>query len=207
MENISIQSEKELLISYACEQFEKAAYDKALEAFILAYQKGYEKEWIFENIYNCYMIGNEEEFRKTYMHQAADAKISYDECLLDFIPYRDGEYFIFDKEKRIFRGVFSVSALQGAKADSAYEVMEYSAAVVALDWDFRVESSILTKAPERKIYIVCQDAKRCMSFWKVPELKEYLKKIIVFFNYHELQNFFHNICLGLYGAVVRRIRF
>ena len=91
MENISIQSEKELLISYACEQFEKAAYDKALEAFILAYQKGYEKEWIFENIYNCYMIGNEEEFRKTYMHQAADAKISYDECLLDFIPYRDGE--------------------------------------------------------------------------------------------------------------------
>ena len=191
MENISIQSEKELLISYACEQFEKAAYDKALEAFILAYQKGYEKEWIFENIYNCYMIGNEEEFRKTYMHQAADAKISYDECLLDFIPYRDGEYFIFDKEKRIFRGVFSVSALQGAKADSSYEVMEYSAAVVALDWDFRVESSILTKAPERKIYIVCQDAKRCMSFWKVPELKEYLKKIIVFFNYHELQNFFH----------------
>lgn len=137
------------------------------------------------------MSGNEERFRETYMQQAAYLRIPYDECMLDFIPYRDGEYFIFDKEKHIFRGVFSVPALYGTKADSVYEVIEHSAVVLALDWDFRLETGILTKAKERKLYIVCQDAKRCISFWKIPELKEYLRGITVFFNYHEYQDYFH----------------
>lgn len=48
------------LLVYACEQFERGVYDKALEIFILVYDKGYEQEWILENIYNCYMAGNED---------------------------------------------------------------------------------------------------------------------------------------------------
>lgn len=202
MGNVNILGDEDTLLSYACEQFEKEAYDKALEAFILAYQKGYERKWILENIYNCYMIGNEKTFRETYMHQAVDAKIVYDECVLDFVPYSDGEYFIFDKEKRIFRGVFSISALQRTKADTVYEGMEYSAVALALDWDFRLESSILTKAQERKIYIVCRDAKRCMSFWKIPELKEYLDNITVFFDYNEFRDYFHkNTSVYLPGII------
>lgn len=179
------------LISYAYEKFESGAYDKALEAFISVYQKGYEQGWILKNIYNCYMVGNEDKFRETYMLQGADAKIIYDDCLLDFIPYRDGEYFIFDKAKRVFLGIFSVPVLQKMKPNSIFDELEYSSAVLALDWDFREESDIFIKAKERKIYIVCKDAERCISFWKVPELQEYLENVTLFFDFTDLQEFFH----------------
>lgn len=46
-------NEKELL-EYACLKFEAGRYGEALEAFILAYQKGYEKEWILQTLYECY---------------------------------------------------------------------------------------------------------------------------------------------------------
>ena len=187
-----MQNEENKLISYACEQFERGGgYDKALEAFILAYQKGYQQSWILETIYNCYMSGNDNEFQNAYLNQAQNEKIAYNECLLDFIPYKDGEYFIFDKEKRAFLGVFSIPVLQGIKQDAIFDEMEYSAAALALDWDLREESDILTIAQQRKIYIVCKDAKRCMSFWKIPELKKYLKNIMVFFDFNEIQDYFH----------------
>ena len=94
-------SEKELL-AYACDRFEEENFEEALEAFVLAYTKGYEQEWILSNIYNCYLEGNQKEFRNTYQNLACDTEISYEECLLDFIPYRDGEYYIFDKEIKMY---------------------------------------------------------------------------------------------------------
>ena len=193
------------LISYAYEQFESGTYDKALEAFVASYQKGYEQEWVLENIYNCYMIGNENLFQQTYMQQAPDAKITYDECLLDFIPYRDGEYFIFDKEKRIFLGIFSIPVLKGTKPDSIFNEIEYSAVALALNWDFREKSDILTKANERKIYIVCHDARRCMSFWKIPEMIEYLEQIVIFYNFIEYQEYFHKNTSVYLPMIIRGI--
>lgn len=185
-----MKCDEEKLVKYACEQFEKEEYDAALEAFVLAYQKGYELEWVLENIYNCYMVGNEETFRNTFQ-EMADMDVAYEDCLLDFIPYREGEYFIFDKEECIFRGVFSISAFKNTEPDSIFKEYEFSGVALALNWDFRDKQSILTTAWERKIYIVCHDIKRCLSFWKIPELKEYLKNIKVFMEFNQLQEYFH----------------
>lgn len=181
----------EKLLAYACEKFERQEYDQALEAFVLAYDKGYESQWILENIYNCYMSENEMEFRRTYEWQSAGQLVAYEDCILDFVPCREGVYYIFDKEERIFRGVFSIPELQNTKQDPAFEKMEFSAAALALDWDFREEMGILTAARERKIYIVCRDVGRCLSFWKIPELEKYLRNIKVFEGYKELQAYFH----------------
>ena len=41
------------LLEYACQKFQDEKYDEALEAFVLAFQKGYEKDWVKENIYKC----------------------------------------------------------------------------------------------------------------------------------------------------------
>lgn len=184
------KEESELLL-YACEKFDAGEYDAALEAFILAYGKGYESAWILKNIYDCYMSGNEETFRTSYEKRRTGTDIPYDACTLDFIPYKEGEYYLFDKERQVFCGIFSMKELQAAWEDSAFGEMEFSAAAVALNWDFREEKGILQTAQERKLYVVCYDMKRCLSFWKVPELRECLENIELFSGYEELQDYFH----------------
>lgn len=199
-----MNTEKNELLDYACEKFECGAYDEALEAFVLAYQKGYECGWVLDNIYNCYMAGNDLEFQKAYKQYSAEIKPDYEACVLDFIPYRDGEYYIFDKEECVFRGIFSISAFQEAESDEAFQEIEFSAAALGMNWDWREESTILTEALEREIYIVCQDVRRCLSFCKIPELKEYLDNIKIFLNYEELQRYFHEntevyLPMAIYG--------
>ena len=54
------------------------------------------------------MLGNEATFEHTYVQLQENAGVSYEQCTLDFIPYREGEYYIYDKEMMFFRGVFSI---------------------------------------------------------------------------------------------------
>lgn len=183
--------EKNELLSFACDKFESGEYDTALGAFVLAYQKGYEQEWILDNIYRCYFAANEEEFRKAYQQWDVRSIVTYKECILDFIPYRDSEYYIYDKQKMIFRGVLSVHELQNIKQDAVLEDMEFSAVALVVDWDWRIVQQVLTAAVERKTYIICKDLKRCLSFWKIPELREYLSNIKIFSDFKEYQNYFH----------------
>lgn len=183
-------TEKELL-DYACMRFQEEMYDEALEAFILAYSKGYEQKWVIENIYSCYMAGNEEEFRRTYKRQEQGQGIAYEDCTLDFIPYRDGEYYIFDKEIGIFLGVFSVHELQETKPDLYFENAEFSAVVLEMGWNWNEEKEVLSEAKRRKVYVVSHDLKRCISFYKLPELEEYVKNIKIFENHQQFQDYFH----------------
>ena len=69
--------------------------------------------------------------------------------------------------------------------------MEFSAVTLGIEWDWRSIFSILTQANVRKIYMVCEDLKRGASFFKIPELREYLKNIWLFENVENMQRFFH----------------
>lgn len=183
--------EVEKLLDYACTKFQSGLYDEALEAFVLAYSKGYEQEWVMNNIYSCYMAGNEEEFCKTFAQQALDIGISYEDCILDFIPYRDGEYYIFDKEMGAFRGVFSVHDLQETESNPSLQNVEFSAAVLEMEWNWKEEKVILSEAKKRKVYIISHDLNRFLSFCKLPELAEYMQNIKIFADRQELQEYFH----------------
>lgn len=182
---------EEKLIEYACEKFQEERYDEALEAFILAYSKGYEQDWILNNVYQCYVEGNEEEFQRAYESGAAADQVPYEECLLDFIPYREGEYYIFDKELRIFRGIFSVPELKGAEPNKMFEQLEFSGAALELDWNWNERRSVLAAAESRSLYMVAHDIKRCASFWKIPELEGYVKNVRLYSDCGKLQEFFH----------------
>lgn len=186
-----MKDEGNALLQYACEKFNDGEYDAALEAFVLAYGKGYESEWVLKNIHDCYISGNEEAFRTSYGQRQTGEDIPYDDCLLNFIPYKESEYYIFDKERQAFLGIFSTEGLQEAEEDSVFRKMEFSAASAVINWDFREVESILVASRERKIYMICRDMKRCLSFWKVPELEGYLKNIKLFSGYEEFQNYFH----------------
>lgn len=182
---------EEELLTYACERFQEEKFDEALEAFVLAYCKGYEQDWILENIYQCYVEGNQEEFRKAYKFWQLEDMAAFEECLLDFIPYRDGEYYIFDKEQKRFCGVFSVPELDSTKSDKLFDEMEFSAAVAAFDWNWNEQKTVLTEAKNRKIYIVAHDIKHCLAFCKLPELMEYRDNIFFFSTAKEFQEYFH----------------
>ena len=43
---------------------------------------------MIENIYNCYVACNELEFRNAY--GKCGAEVSYEDCVLDFMPYKEG---------------------------------------------------------------------------------------------------------------------
>lgn len=184
------RSEEELL-TYACDRFEEGNYGEALEAFVLAYTKGIEQEEILKNIYLCYMDGNDREFRETYEKNMLRMGCSYEECVLDFIPCQKGEYFVFDKEKKIFSGKFSVQELQVAEADEYFQKIEFSAVALVLNWDWREYRHIFTEAKNRKLYGICHDAKRAASFAKIPELTEYMENIRIFATLKECREYFH----------------
>lgn len=184
--------DEQKLLDYACVQFEHGEYDAALEAFILSYSKGYETERVLQNIYDCYMAGNEVEFQKNYEAWKKDGfPVEYNDCRLDFVPYREGEYYVFDKETRSFRGIFSTDDINKANRAEEFQECEFSAVAVDMNWDLRMKLDIVAEAKYRKVYVVCQDIEKCVSFFKLPELAGYAKNIMVFSDEKELQKYFH----------------
>lgn len=183
-------SEQEIL-EYAFERFQEGRYGEALEAFVLAYSKGYEREEILDHIYRCYMDANDTEFRKAYEKQSGKTNYGYEDCVLDFIPCHEEEYYIFDKEDKIFRGKFSVTELREKEPDSIFRSMEFSGAVWEMDWDFRQFQPCFVEAVNRRVYVICWDLKRAVSFCKVPELAEYMDSAMLFSDRKEFQEYFH----------------
>lgn len=182
------------LLQDACELFEKQKYDQALEGFVACYNAGYEREWILENVYSCYVQPNDVTFRKTYESQNRGMMVPYDECLLDFIPYKEGQYYIYDKELQLFQGIIEVPAdleMIPNMYSASIKSMEFSPIAIGIDWDFRDVLSVLSETRKRALYAVCKDIRRGISFCKLPELDEYLKKIRIFKSIAEYQNFFH----------------
>lgn len=182
------------LLQSACELFEKQKYDQALEGFVACYNAGYEREWILENIYSCYVQPNDAAFRKTYEFQNKGMMVPYDECLLDFIPYKEGQYYIYDKELQLFQGIIEVPAhleMIPNMYSASLKSMEFSPIAIGIEWDFRDVLSVLSETRKRPLYVVCKDIRRGLSFCKLPELDEYLRKIRIFGSIAEYQNFFH----------------
>lgn len=178
----------EELLANACSRFEEGNYSEALENFILAYNEGYEQEWILENIYRCYMAGNESEFQTSYEQCCIYRDIPYESCSLDFIPYKEGEYFIYDKIERKFLGaVFS----EGIRKAENFE-REFDDVVVELEWDWREHQAPLKWTAGHNVYAICKDRNRAVSFCKVPEFAEYFSRLTAFADKESYQEYFHH---------------
>ena len=54
-----------------------------------------------------------------------------------------------------------------------------------------MQKHILTGAKARKIYAVCHDIYKGMSFYKIPELEEYMRNVRMFADKQQLQRYFH----------------
>lgn len=172
-------------------KFEEKKYDQALELFIAVYNAGYEKKAILQNLYNCYISGNEMVFRETFEIQRRKNFCSYDECNLDFFPYKDGEYYIYNRNEEKFEWVFSSKKLEKTKQEQVLDVLEFTPITLSFDGGWENFYSILTCATERKIYTICSNKERIISYFKIPEIKEYMDNVMIFQNLEEYQKYFH----------------
>lgn len=177
----------EKIVEYGIQKFEEGKYDLALEALIRAYMGEYRQKEILKNIYSCYMEGNEREFRTGYEKCCIYADISYEECILDFIPYREGEYYIYDKSEKTFVGKLAVSEMEQVEE----LIRKFDDVVVELEWDWRNFMAVLKWTDCHKVYVICHDRQRAASFCKVPELAEYFKKVKAFEDLESYQQYFH----------------
>lgn len=183
-------NEKELL-EYGCLKFENCEYDDALEIFIWLYQNHYQQEWILDNIYNCYVNGNESTFRKNFEKYKSSNDFLYEDCKLDFIPYKDGEYFIFDKQKKTFNGVISLNEVCNENVPEIFQIDEFSDVIIELDWDLRSFLKNMHGARERCIYVIAHDINKAISFFKIPEFTTIFSNIKVFLDEDNYQEFMH----------------
>lgn len=177
----------EKVLEYGVQQFEEGKYDLALEAMIQVYMEGYRQKDVLEDIHRCYMEANESEFRTNYEKCRIYTDISYEECTLDFIPYREGEYYIYDKIKKTFFGTISVSEMEQA----GELIRKFDDVAAEIEWDWRNYMAILKWTDCRKVYVICHDRQRAVSFCKIPELVEYFEKVKAFEDLEGYQQYFH----------------
>ncbi len=173
MENIG-----ENCYSIGVQLFENGDYERAVQYFIQSYNLGYEKKQILENLYACFVLPNEQEFRDNYnKNREGITQIPFEESVLDFIPVTEKRFYIYDKEQEKFAGVFELEdePIQG-------EQEEFDSILFADIWDVREMLSTMREKKWNLIYIVLNEQERkFVSFLKLPQFKElYLKNVAVF---------------------------
>lgn len=179
------------LLTYAYEKFQEGCYDEALEVFVLLYNRGYERKWILDNVYSCYVDCNYSTFYKTYKRYKANELMTYESCVLDFIPYKEGEYFIYDKREETFSGIFSIPELDHTEMALILKKNEFSPVTIEFDGRWENVFEILSEAKDRKIYAICSDLEVVMSYFKIPELEQYLCNVRVFDDSKRYQEYLH----------------
>lgn len=158
--------------------FEGGYYKQAVEYLIRAYNIGFEKQQILENLYACFVYPNEEEYMNNFIHHREGiTQISFEECTLDFIPVSENEFYIFDKEQGVFSGILELEKepVQGEKGG-------FHSILFAGIWDIR---KMLPRMKERKwslAYIILDEQERkFVSFLKLPRFRELYLRDVAFF--------------------------
>lgn len=162
--------------------------DKSEDAISKISQLGGQGE-CYEIVIDVNKVMND--FHKNYLDLNGDRYCEFNECSLDFYPLSYGCYCIYDKEVQQFRGVLSVSAIENTEQVPILEEDCFSDITLEFDGNWMQYLEILREASERKIYVICSNIKRIISYYKIPELKKYMKNIKIFSDRTEYQQYFH----------------
>lgn len=168
--------------------FELEKYEEAVINWIRAYDSGYEKENILENIYNCFILPNQEEFRENYGKNGKGfTGLPFESCSIDFIPVSEEKFYIFDHQEKSFHGFISMEKepIQGKK-------MAFDNILYTDTWDIRRMLPDMRENGRDVIYVLLNQLEsKFVSFFKLPAFRElYLQNFIVFKNEELMCKFF-----------------
>ena len=168
--------------------FELGEYEKAITNWIKAYELGYEQEIILKNIYECFIIPNEQEFKNNFAENSFGyTQSSYEDCALDFIPVSETDFYIFDRNKQFFCDKISLE-----KNPVKSKKIEFSNILFTDTWDVRKIFLDLKENQRDMVFILLEEQEpRFVSFFKLPQIRElYFTNIMIFQNEIEMQVFF-----------------
>ena len=144
-----------------------------------------------QTLYECYINPNADEFYKNYQSNISRIQCKYEECILDFFPYLEEKYYIFDRELKTFLGIYDAEACYGLNPKETFMKDEFSSVVAEFDWDYRKITDFISAAKEKSVYLITTDSKRADSFWKIPEFAVAMQKVKIFESAEDFQIFFH----------------
>ncbi|MCM1256272.1 MAG: sulfatase-like hydrolase/transferase [Roseburia sp.] len=168
--------------------FEAGQHEQAVLDWIFAFEFGYEKEAVLQNLYQAFVYPNEQEFRQNYEKNSEGiSRMPYDACVLDFIPVSDMRFYIFDREEQKFCGFFEVE-----KTPIVGEKTEFHDILYTDTWDMRDMLPDLKANRRDVVYLLLEGLEqKFMSFCKLPNFREfYLANVIVFQNEILMRLFF-----------------
>lgn len=162
----------------AYELFENQQYEEAVENFIKAYTCGVHKEQILDDLYACFIVPNEAEFRKNYEENSKGIlDIPYEELEIDFIPVSDTKFYLFHRMSEEFLGFFQLDETSIMTDDADFESI-----LIADCWDFRKMLPTMKEKTWAMVYILLNEQEmRFASFLKLPHFRElYMENVILF---------------------------
>lgn len=169
------------------ELFEAGEYDTAVAGFVEMYQKGEMREQILEALYSCFISPNEDEFRANYElnTQTQTCVLPYEQLVIDFVPVTEEKYYLYDKEAQTFLGYIDLQQLYETSEERTFDSL-----CIAEQWDLRQVATVCNSKYWNQIYMILENQEaRFLSFWKLPGIREYLQKLLLFSTLEDMEHF------------------
>lgn len=168
--------------------FERELYEEAIEGFIELYEAGYEKDIILQNLYSCFVLPNEKEFKKNYeRNKEGLTDIAFEKLPIDFIPISDKKYYLFHREYQQFLGNIDLSDLKPKE-----QTAEVRSLLIADHWDLREMIPYIRESGWNTVYILLDENRNeFLSFLKLPGIEEkLLHNALIFSDLNIMELFF-----------------
>lgn len=190
----------EYYYEFAMFLFNNNEYEMSLLMSQAAYNLNYKKDEIISFIYDSFVLPNSEEFKETYKKNITSYSgsiltsliPSFEELHIDFIPYDEDKYFIYNKKDKIFEGMIDISkeSLEDFKTIDFDD--ELSDVVVSGSWNIVKLKDVILSNNNRILYYLESDIKKSLSFLKIPNIMEFYCHNIKFIDTPEnLQSYLH----------------
>ncbi len=185
---------------YASLLFEIQEYELCLLMFQSIYNFNYKKEEIITLLYDSFILPNNDEFKAAYDQQLigyADHVIashipSYDDLPIDFIPYEEEKYLMFNKKLKVFEGFIDISKKALHSFIRIDNDNEFSDVVLGDHWNINTYKNCILSFKDRNIYFISTNIEATLSFFKLPGIMErYLSNLTFLDSHDRFQSYFH----------------
>ncbi|MDE5872792.1 MAG: glycosyltransferase, partial [Lachnospiraceae bacterium] len=169
--------------------FEEGRYEEAVACFIYAYESGYMQAEILQNIYNCFVIPNIQEFQDNYNMTGVERYgIQCEDTVIDFIPVAEYTFYIWHKKQKKFLGMLDVADIKKPVSKS------FQSLFIEDGCNMEDIIKLLTQKNWNHIYVLLNgEESELLSFCKLPLFfKQYLKDAVFFKSEEELKSYFNN---------------
>ena len=190
----------EYCYQYANFLFELQEYNLSLFMFQTSHELDYMRDEIEAFLYDAFVLPNTKEFKDTYeqhLDQYSDSIIttilpSFEELPIDFIPFDDNKYMMFNHELKVFEGLIDISE----DSLNIFEKIDFNdefSDIVATDgWNIASLKNCIQSYRDRNLYYISTDIKLTLSFLKIPMIMERLcPNLKIFDCLSGFQSYFH----------------